>query len=236
MSVRKSVYFILANVCLFVGFCTITFAYQMEPVEHLDALAREYIQNHTVINDDEKLEVSLSDAARQLQLAKCDQPISVTAPASAAQQVSTLQMSCAGTQSWSAYVPVNMKILTKVVVAKETLAAKEVISNDMLDYAMYDKNSLYAGYFKDASEVAGQVPTTAMIAGTVITKKNIQKPIIINRNQTVSIVSRRGMIMVKAEGIAKTSGALNDIIRVLNPSSKRVIDAMVINSSSVEVR
>jgi flagella basal body P-ring formation protein FlgA len=75
-----------------------------------------------------------------------------------------------------------------------------------------------------------------MIAGTVITHKNIQKPILINRNQNVSIISRHGTILVKADGIAKSSGGFNDIIRVLNPSSKRMIDAAVISSSSVEVR
>lgn len=215
----------------------VSIASPLESIDNLNSLVSDFIKDKVSLGEDERLEVKIGDTGTQLQLAQCDQPIDIKIPSgSSQQQISTLQMTCNGQQTWNVYVPINMKILTKVVVAKQTISGKEIISDDMLDFSEYDKNSLFSGYFKDKQEIIGQSPVTTMIAGTVITHKNIQKPILINRNQNVSIISRHGTILVKADGIAKSSGGFNDIIKVLNPSSKRMIDAAVISSSSVEVR
>ncbi len=211
-------------------------AMEYESLNHINTLAVEYIQKNVAVDPDEKLEIKLSEAASQLRLAACASPIAVNIPAGSAEhQITTLEMTCATSPSWHVYVPVDMKVMTKVVVAKETIPSKTVIESDMLDLSFRDKNSLYSGFFKNIDDAIGQIPVTTMVSGTVLTKRNIQQPIIINRNQSVSIISRHGNIMVRAEGIAKSNGALNDSIKVLNTSSKRIIDGTVINSSSVEV-
>jgi flagella basal body P-ring formation protein FlgA len=145
-------------------------------------------------------------------------------------------MTCSAQQSWHVYVPVSMKILTKVVVARETIPGKTLISEDMLDYAYRDKNTLYSGYFKETKDVVDQVPISTVVAGTALTRHNVQQPVIVNRNQAVTIISKHGHIMVSAEGIAKTEGALNDTIKVMNSSSKKTIDAIVTSGTTVEVR
>lgn len=207
-----------------------------ETFQHIDALASEYVRKNVSVDPDEKIEVKLSEAAGQLQLVACTSPIAINLPAGSAQQhITTLEMTCAGETSWHVYVPIDMKVLTKVVSAKETIPSKTPISEDMLELSYQDKNLLYSGYFKDVNEVDGQVAVTPLVAGTVLTKKNVQQPVIINRNQNVSIISRHGNIMVRAEGIAKTKGAMSDTIKVLNSSSKKMLDATVINSSTVEV-
>jgi len=211
-------------------------AADFESVEHISTLATDYVQNHVGLDPDEKIEVKLGDTANQLRLTSCTTPIAINLPAGSAQQhITTLEMTCAGDPSWHVYVPIDMKILSKVVSAKETIPSKSPITEDMLELSYHDKNQLYAGYFKEFSEVTGQVPVTTLMPGTVLSKKNIQQPIVINRNQNVSIISRHGNIMVTAGGIAKVNGAVNDIIKVLNTSSKKTIDAIVLNSSTVEV-
>lgn len=209
----------------------------VETQAHLNELAKEFIQKNITLSEDETLEVKISDSGSHLQLAQCENPIQVSLPEGASsQQIQNIKMSCTGNIKWEVYVPVDTRILTKVIVAKQTIPARQVISEDMLDYALRDKNTLYSGYFKSPSEVVGQTPLSTILPGIVISRRNIQQPILINRNQSVSIVAKHGAIMVKAEGIAKTSGALNDTIKVLNPSSKRTIDAVVVNSNTVEVK
>jgi flagella basal body P-ring formation protein FlgA len=207
-----------------------------ESLQHINEIATGYVQKNVSVEPDEKIEVKLSEAANQLRLTTCSAPIAINLPAGSAQQrITTLEMTCAGEPSWHVYVPVDMKILTKVVSVKETIPGKTLITDDMLELGYQDKNLLYLGYFKDFNEVVGQVPVSTLVPGTVLTKKNIQQPIIVNRNQSVSIVSRHGNIMVRADGIAKANGAVNDTIKVLNTSSKKILDAVVVNSSTVEV-
>jgi len=218
----------LSNIC---------YAGNLEQIDHLNNLAKEFVQKTVVLDPDETLEVKISEANNQLNLPACQQPVQVALPAgTTTQQISTLEMSCTGDRPWHVYVPIDMKILTKVVVTRQTIPAKEIISEDMLEYAQHDKNSLYAGYYKQTRDLVGLVPGSTIMAGTVLSKKNVQPPILINRGQIVSIVSRRGTILVKASGVAKSNGALNDIIQVLNPSSKRMIEGVVVSSSTVEVR
>tara|TARA_R110000868_G_scaffold93170_8_gene258001 strand:+ start:223 stop:936 length:714 start_codon:yes stop_codon:yes gene_type:complete len=213
-----------------------SFAGEMEKPEHLSSLAIEYLNKKIKINTDEKLEIKLSEAASQLRLPVCANPITLGIPSTASEgHINTLEMTCKGSTSWHVYVPIDMKILTPVVVTRETIPHKTTIGANMLELAYRDRNSLYSGYFRDVSEVAGQISLSTVVAGTVLTRRNIQQPIIIKRNQSVSIISRRGHIMVTANGTAKSAGAINDRIKVLNTSSKRIVDATVINSSSVEV-
>lgn len=214
-----------------------SYAFQNETLENLNNKAVNFIKSTIKTDEGEKLEIQLGEAASQLQVSLCDQEIHVRIPdGTTSQSISTLQMSCDGQVKWNVYVPINMKILTQVVVTKQTISAKEMIDDNMLDYAFHDKNSLYAGYFKNFSDVTGQSAISTMLPGMILTKRNIQKPILINRNQIVSIIARNGSIMVKAEGVAKSNGSYNDVIKVMNASSKKVIDAVVVSGSSVEVR
>lgn len=218
-------------------FSTSIYAYNLEPISHLNELAKEYINKTIAVDKNDTLEVSLSPAANNLQVQRCEEAIQVSVPnQSSSSQINTLEMTCLGKVSWHIYVPVDVKILTNVLVAKETIPGREIITQDMITTAKYDKNQLYSGFYTDPKDIEGQVAINSITSGTVLTKKNIQSPILINRNQTVSIINRHGGIMVKAEGIAKSSGALNDVIKVMNPSSKRTIDAVVVSGSSVEVR
>lgn len=224
-------------ICVLLGMPIASMAYPLQSIDQLNALAQEYIQQHIQLDPDEKLEVRMSEAGNQLKLAQCQNPIRVNLPAGVpSQQITTLEMTCNGDVAWHAYVPVDMHILSKVVVTKELIPAKEVINAGQLDYAYRDKNVLYAGYFKDIQEAVGQAPTSTLVAGTVLSKRNIAHPLLVTKNQSVSIIAVRGNIMVRAEGIAKTSGALNETVQVLNTSSKKIIDAVVVSSSTVEIR
>lgn len=226
---------IIVVVC-YLGGTSNLLAASYESYQSLNQLAVEFIQSHAQLGQDERTTIRLGNAVNDLRLAKCTTPITVNIPASSAeQQITTLEMTCSSQPSWHVYVPVDMKILTRVVVARETIPAKTIISEDMLDLAYRDKNVLYSGYFRNFSDISGQISMMTMIKGTVINHKNIQQPILINRNQNVTIESRHGHILIRAEGIAKSSGALNDTIKVLNPSSKRIVDAVVISSSTVAV-
>ncbi len=226
-------YFILF---LFSSFSSVALSSPYESIEHLNTIATEFIQKHVELMPDDKIEMNLSSTAYDLHLATCATPINVSLPAeSTGQKINTLEMTCSSQPSWHVYVPVDMKVLTKVIVARENIPSKSIISEDMLEYAYRDKSQMYSGFYKEMKDVVSLVPVSTIVAGTVISKRNIQLPVIVTRNQLVNIVARSGNIMVSAQGIAKTDGALNDIIKVTNSSSKKTIDAVVTSGTTVEV-
>lgn len=215
---------------------TTALADQFESIDRLSDAARNFVRQNFNIEPGEQIEVSISTANNNIQVPQCADSIQVSYPSVANHdQISTVKMNCSGPQSWEIYVPVNVKLLTNVVVAKEPIPAKDKITAEMLDYAQADRNKLLSGYFKDVNQVAGQVATSTIPAGTIISKHNIQPATVIHRNQNVTIIGRTGSILVKAEGIAKSDGGINDIIKVMNRTSKRLLDAIVIDGATVEV-
>jgi flagella basal body P-ring formation protein FlgA len=214
---------------------TLAFAQTSEPLTHLNELAKAFVTNNTPLENGDRLEVQLSQGANELQVEQCSNTIDVSLPPNATfDHINTLVMHCTGPEAWQVYVPVTTHVFTKVLVAKQPIPSNEVIDEAMLTYGEQDKNQLYSGYFKDMNAVLGQVSSGTIATGSVLTKHNVSKPILIHQNQNVAIIAQKGAILVKAEGIAKSDGALNDTIKVYNPSSKRMIDGIVISGSSIE--
>lgn len=211
------------------------FSASLETLSHLNELAKSFVEKNTNLLPGERLDVHLSQTANELRLAECHGAINVSLPANTTTEApNTLTMQCTGPEAWQVYVPISTQIFTKVIVAKQPIPNNETIDDPMLTTAEVDKSQLFSGYYKDLSEVVGQVAMANLPAGTVLNKRNTQRPILIHRNQAVSIIATHGAIMVKAEGIAKTDGVLQETIKVFNPSSKRYIDGIVMSSSSVE--
>jgi flagella basal body P-ring formation protein FlgA len=206
-----------------------------EPLTHLNELAKAFVVANTTLENGDRLEVQLSQGANELQVSPCSSTIDVSLPPNATfDHINTLVMHCTGPEAWQVYVPVTTHVFTKVLVAKQPIPSNEIIDEAMLTYGEQDKNQLYSGYFKDMNAVLGQVSSGTIATGSVLTKHNVSKPILIHQNQNVAIIAQKGAILVKAEGIAKSDGALNDTIKVYNPSSKRMIDGIVISGSSIE--
>lgn len=222
-------FLILCNICVY--------AFQKEDVSNIENIATHFIKERIKTDPNDSIEVKIDNLSNFSDLKKCDGEININVPeGNSSQGFSTLLMSCKGSAAWSVYIPVSIKVLTNVLVAAKTISAKEPITGDMIDIARMDKNQLFSGYYTSQDEIIGLNTTTTLAKGTLFTKKNLHKPIIINKNQMVSIVSHNDAITVKADGIAKENGGLNDLIKVMNASSKRVIDGTVIDSRTVMVR
>lgn len=223
----------LVSVLLFAPFNA--FADFMSTSE-LANLATNFIEQHMHVDSDESIKVRLANIQPSINVPVCKTGMKIDYPTnSSPTNVSTLELSCQDQQSWRIYLPVEVSVLKTVIVAKDTIFPHDKITNDKLTFALHDKKRLYNGYYSDPAEIEGKIAARLITAGKVITKKNIKERLLIKRNQNVEIISRNGFIQIKAHGIARTSGRLNDIIKVYNPSSKRTIDAMVLKPGLVEV-
>ena len=208
---------------------------EWESRDALNAKINTFLQSTLRITSDEKLQIDIPAATQPLQLTKCAQTIAMNIPGGAQADVTSVEVSCPGINGWHIYIPVDVQVLSKVAIAKRTVPAGEVFSNDDVDFAYYNKNRLYGGYFTNPEEIIGNLANHIVPQGTVLNKHNVQLPLIVHRNQTVSLSVQIGNLMVSMQGIAHGDGAMNDTIKVLNPSSKRVLDAVVIGPNQTKV-
>ena len=224
----------LAALLTIFSYSQICCADNFESTEQLQQLAKDFAIQSTAAEADETVNVVVSPLS--VQLPKCSSPVQPSLPANSNHdQITGIELTCNGSTSWQTLVPINVEVYAKVIVAKQMILPKQTVTENDVDIATFDKNHLYAGYFKNKDEIIGQVASHLLTPGSVFTKKSLQAPIIIHKNQVVSITARNSVVSVTMQGIAQSDGALNEAIRVYNPSTKRVVDAVVVGASKAEI-
>lgn len=209
-------------------------AYEYESVDHLNELARGFILKNVPVAPDESLDIQVGQTP--LQLSKCSNDIQVSFPQNYnPEKINSVELSCNGNVPWHAFMPIDVQVNTKVLIVTRTILPKEKINQEDLDYTYFNKSRLYNGYFKDKSEVIGETVSHTIAAGTILNKKNIQSPVVVLKNQTITLVVQRNSIVISMQGVAKTDGAINTTIKVYNPSSQKTVDAVVIGPSKAQV-
>lgn len=226
--------YIVSFIIFFFSFNSIAYGY--ESFNNIKAVTQEFLKQNIALNPNETVEIQINKPAAPLQLSTCTKNIETTLPPEAnKEQITSVVISCHDDHPWQAYIPVSVQIFTNVIVAKRNIQANQTITEEDVDFTRHDRNRLYSGYFEQKENVAGQIANRMIIAGTILTKNNIQHPILVHKNQLIDLIARTQTVTVTMKGIAKSDGALNDTIQAMNPSSKKILDAVVVGSSKAEV-
>jgi flagella basal body P-ring formation protein FlgA len=171
-----------------------------------------------------------------LQLAFCDQDLT-TALESPAQPVGrvTVRVSCEGTTPWTVFVPAQVKLFRKVVVAIRPLKRTDVLSEDDVALVERDVGLLTQGYLTDMNQALGTRLTRSVMPDQVLAPVLVEMTEAIRKSDQVVISAKKGGINVRMPGEALSKGVIGEQIRVRNLSSNRVIRARVVGPGQVEV-
>ena len=93
---------------------------------------------------------------------------------------------------------------------------------------------LDAGLLQDPKQAVGQKLKLSMPAGAVLYAQNLDAPPLVNRGERVTIMAKSQAIQITAPGEARNSGALGEMVRVKNLTSRREIQARVLSAGVVE--
>ena len=83
------------------------------------------------------------------------------------------------------------------------------------------------GAFSDPSEVIGQETRVVIYAGRPIRTTDIGPAALIDRNQIVTLLFRRGVLEISTEGRALARGGVGDVVRVMNIASRSTVTGIV---------
>lgn len=140
-----------------------------------------------------------------------------------------------GARAWP---PVVLELATRptatAVVAKRAMAAGTIIRSEDVE--------LRSGSWPQAStlapRLAGVVGTKlerSVAAGDPVRVSAVVRPNILRRGTTVRILLRHGGFSIEIEGVALEDGARDELVRVRNPSTNKVITARVHGPTEVHV-
>lgn len=75
----------------------------------------------------------------------------------------------------------------------------------------------------------------SMRAGAVLTPRHVRMPLMVKRNETVTLVFRRGALTMETTGRALGEGSEGDRIPIINTTSRKRITGRIIGQGIVEV-
>lgn len=119
-----------------------------------------------------------------------------------------------------------------VVVPARTIRAKEILTaQDLLV-----KSATLPGTVDRLADAIGQEARVALYPGRPVRAGDIGPPAVIDRNQHVTLEFLRGNLRIVAEGRALGRGAIGDVIRVMNLSSRTTLSGTIKTNGVVTVK
>lgn len=184
----------------------------------------------------ETIEVLADSPDPRLQLPRCEEPLKATLPS--ATRLSgrlTVEVSCAGQQPWRLYLPVRIESSRPVVVAARSLTRDTILAPGDVRVATLGPGVSGYGTLTDPAQVIGQRLRRSLEAGAPVSAALLDAPLIVRRGQQVTLEALAGNFAVRVAGVARSDGALGQLIEVENGSSGKTVQAVVRSERTVEV-
>lgn len=127
-------------------------------------------------------------------------------------------------------------LINRIPVLKSPLIPGDVISANDIDYIDMRSSDITSSMVTEASDLVGQTPRRGINAMKPVTSSDIRLPLIVKKGDIVTMVLKHDALSLTTQGRAMDSGAAGDAIRVMNSSSKQIVDAIVTGSQTVSIK
>ncbi len=128
-------------------------------------------------------------------------------------------------------IPVRYKKISYVVFSKEFIKRGETITKEKLELKKYIGNPRHL--ITSLQEILGSRAKINIRKGIPIKDYMIKPNYLVNRGSSVKIIYNKGLIHIELLGRALENGLLNQIIKVKNISTGKVIPCKVIGKNQV---
>jgi len=122
-----------------------------------------------------------------------------------------------------------------VLVLNTNLSKGEVIQEKDLIYKSFN-SSIGKGFYTDKDQLIGRKLKQSINKGQIIKSRHLKQNWMIEKGQSVIISSIIGNVGVIMQGIAKEDGHFNEIIKVANNSSGKIIEGKIINEKKILIK
>ncbi len=203
--------------------------------EAIKEAAKRYLESMNS-NYGENFNITIGRLDSRLRLSKCTQKLSIfTPPGRRTTGKTTVGIRCEDSKPWTIYIPAQVGILEKIVIASRNISRGTHLTSDDLHIEERDITQLHRGYLTKISQAINKTTTRMVRQGTPLAPNKINTMNAVKRGANITIISTIGSIEVRVKGVALESGAIGERIKVKNSRSKRHVYAQVISSTLVKV-
>ncbi len=122
-----------------------------------------------------------------------------------------------------------------VAVPNRAIAPGETIAAQDIEHTRMHRDQLGPDMVVDAAELIGKTPRRPLRQEQPVRSGDIQAPLLIHKDQLVTIILETPSMRLTAQGKALEDGAQGAAVRVTNTQSNRIIDGTVIGPDTISV-
>ncbi|MGF1608277.1 MAG: flagellar basal body P-ring formation chaperone FlgA [Kiloniellales bacterium] len=126
-------------------------------------------------------------------------------------------------------------LMTSLPVLQRQVAPGEVIRAQDIGWVSVRADRMTRNVIADASGLVGKSPRRPIALDQPVRSADLREPITVQKNSLVVIRLETARMILTAQGRALENGAAGAAIRVMNTKSNTVINAVVVDSGTVEV-
>jgi flagella basal body P-ring formation protein FlgA len=208
-----------------------------EAAQPLDAVTRaaEQFILAQVPEGKGRVHVSAEPLDPRLRLARCGQALTTQRPQAAnfGARVS-VGVSCVSPR-WTVYVSVRVESELPVLVLRNALPRNAAIGAADVEMRTQRVPGLASSYIGSLEELAGRHLKRPVPAGTALTADLLVADVLVRRGQRVTLVASIDGLEVRAPGEAIQDATAAGRVRVLNLSSRKVVEGQVESRDVVRV-
>ncbi|GAB6908874.1 putative SAF domain protein [Desulfosarcina cetonica] len=133
------------------------------------------------------------------------------------------------------WVNTTISVMANVVTVVRPLGKSQPIQFGDLALTRRDLKDLPSDALRQMNAAVGQRTTCTIYPNTVLQARMMESQPLVRRGDRVKIVAQSGNLTITATGLVKQKGAKDEVVRVVNTASNRVIAARVKGPGLVEV-
>jgi len=186
-------------------------------IEHF---AKAFLLEQFPSTDEEKVRISVAHLDPRIVIKPCSIPLSANIPEKNNARNVNVKISCDESISWKVYLSAKVEITKAILIAKSTISKGEKLDESNVELAYIATNKIRGNKLTNTQVVFGAKAKKRIAQGRAISKRSI---CLVCKGDVVTIIASSKSFNIKTQGVALSSGNINEQIRVKNTRSNKVI-------------
>jgi flagella basal body P-ring formation protein FlgA len=197
------------------------YAQELQSLPAIQKAAEAFVKEKTASLPGEYT-VTVSRIDSRLKLTKCTQLQPYLPSGSRLWGNSSVGVRCLAPESWSLYVPVQIKVSNQVLVAVRPITSGQPVQPDDVALETRDITRFAGSALTSLDQVAGRTVVAPIANGTVLRAEMLRAANVIRQGQSVQLTAKGNGFTVTSEGQAMGNATAGQVVTVKTRSGQLV--------------
>ncbi len=199
---------------------------------YLEHFVKTHLEENLTPQENGRLTIKVTNIDPRITIKPCEIPIKANIPEKAEGRNVNVKISCDDSKPWKMYISSRVTTTFPILVAKTTIAKGSRLNTDNTEIQYIAANRIRGEKLTNQKSIIGAKSQRRIAQGRPINKKNI---CIVCKGDAVTIIAMSTSFSIKTQGVALSSGNIDEQIRVKNTGSGKVITPKVSATNKVVI-